>query len=63
MIQVIVTFDQYSDQTDVERAIRGLDKILKLVHHSAQIESATIGIRQVVPELEVIDVDFTVVVG
>jgi len=58
---VTVTFDEFTETSDAERAIRGLDSILKLTHHPAQIDKATIESRPIVPQEPIVDAEFTVV--
>lgn len=61
MITATIQFDEFTDLEDAKRAINGLDKILRLVHHPAQIENAHIE-RQVVGfAAEIIEAEFTVI--
>jgi len=62
MITATIQFDEFTDLEDAKRAINGLDKILRFVHHPAQIENAHIERQPVVGfAAEIIDAEFTVI--
>ncbi len=58
MIVATITFDNETQFADAQRAILGLDTILKMVHHPAQIAMSTIATAQIIPPLEIIEAEF-----
>lgn len=60
MIQAVIVFDRYTEIENAERVISGLDRLLKMTHHPAQIEQAHVERQQVVPVFDVIDVEVIV---